>query len=282
MTLLQWSPDGMANPQGPDITNSLSAIYDAWQNFEVIIDIPDTATDNIVGFAAREAAAINEVFYVDELQFYEFSVADSGCQLVNSSISECTDIGVRIANNHVIIQNTQVTGCANRGIEVAAGYRNIVSGNRAYNNGSDTDIENDNQDNFYDAGTNTQNSENSWNYLPTADEPSLGSPHLHSAEIYNGNPADAAIHAIDLSAEIPVGTKLVRGYGTAKSTVAGRVILTYLADRTTVRSRSSIPVADLDQAFEWTAEPDSGRNIYWSVSNASVYDLVLVMEEYNT
>jgi parallel beta-helix repeat protein len=101
-------------------------------------------------------ASIGEVCYADGLELFEFAETDSGCQLVNSSVSECTDTGVIVANNHTLIQNNQITGNVNKGLVIEAGYRNIISGNRCFNNGADTGIANDNQDNFDDAGIDTQ------------------------------------------------------------------------------------------------------------------------------
>ncbi len=251
-----------------------------WIDIKYLFTLPESTTGASINLYAL--GSIGQIAYADEIHVYEFDETDSGCQLVNSSISECTDTGVIVANSHAIIQNNQVTGCTNQGIIVQCGYRNLITNNRAYNNGDDAGLSNENEDNFYDAGSDTQQSGNSWNILPVADEPSLGSPHLHSAEIYNDNPADANIHAIDLSAEIPVGAKLVRGYGYGQASTAGRSIYTYQKDGTTVRSRGILPVANLTSSFEWTAEPDSDGNIYWSASNADVSALILMMEEYNT
>ncbi|MDD5547158.1 MAG: right-handed parallel beta-helix repeat-containing protein [Candidatus Omnitrophica bacterium] len=137
-------------------TTYAKPIYNQWQRIRTMINVGDDATGIYLGLVPTGSyCGSGEYIYVDDISLYEFDATDSGCQLVNSSIEECAD-GVIVANSHALIQNNQVTGCKSTGITIAAGYRNIVSGNRAYNNGDDTGLSNENQHNFYDAGIDTQ------------------------------------------------------------------------------------------------------------------------------
>jgi parallel beta-helix repeat protein len=143
------------------LTYARTAIASQWNDVYFVLHVPLTATGVMIAplayltDPADRGDGITCVYY-DDVHIYEFDDTDSGCQLVNSSISDCTDTGVIATVSHALIQNNQITGNTKKGLVIAAGYRNIVSGNRCYNNGADTGIANDNQDNFYDAGIDTQ------------------------------------------------------------------------------------------------------------------------------
>jgi hypothetical protein len=129
-----------------------------WHIVGGIISIPVGAT----GFKFSLESVVTVLdpspirIYVDEIQLYEFDDTDSGCQLVNSSIADNLNTGVIVANSHMLLQNNQITGNASMGCVIVAGYRNMVMGNRCFNNGADTGIANSNGNNFYDAGIDTQ------------------------------------------------------------------------------------------------------------------------------
>jgi parallel beta-helix repeat protein len=128
---------------------------DEWISINGIVELPSTATGAFIIFDDTDGTG-GTYMYFDDISLYEFGDSDSGCQLVNCAVSDCTDTGVIIANSHTLVQNNQITGNTNKGLVIAAGYRNLVTGNRCYNNGADTGLANDNQDNFYDAGIDTQ------------------------------------------------------------------------------------------------------------------------------
>jgi parallel beta-helix repeat protein len=280
MALLQWSPDGMANPHGPSVVNGILPVYDAWQDVEYIIDIPSTATDNLIGFAAREAAAINEVFYVDDLYFYEFDTTDSGCQLVNSSIADCTDKGAVVSTNQAIIQNNQITGNTNAGLVIQAGYRNLVTNNRCYNNGSDTGLENTNEDNFYDAGTDTQLSGNSWQ-SPVTLEPSWGSKHTHVETLVNAvNPTGTGDTTVTCS-NVPTGTRGIAGYFEILS-ASTAYRMGYIKDSDgNIWSIAYNPTTASPRGRAWFEVPlNASKQFLYSVSNADVSEFSIYMREY--
>jgi hypothetical protein len=147
---------GTDTDMGWTISKQPAAVYDAWQEIQFIAGLSPSATG--VGFtiAVGSTAPLNSVLYVDEVVLYEYDETDQGCQLANSTVADCTDRGVLIVNSHTLIQNNQITGNTNKGLVIAAGYRNIVTGNWCFNNGADTDIANTNRNNFYDEGIATQ------------------------------------------------------------------------------------------------------------------------------
>jgi len=151
---IQFSTDG-ATWTNKLVAYQMTIASGSWERMVYAFELPATAT----GFECHiNGAAVDtsKDFYFDEIHIDEVTDEDSGCQLVNSSVADCTDTGVIVATSHALIQNNQITGNTEKGLFIAAGYRNIVSGNRCFNNGADTGIANDNQDNFYDAGIDTQ------------------------------------------------------------------------------------------------------------------------------
>jgi len=216
--------------------------------------------------------------YVDDIEMYEISETDSGCQLVNSSVADCTDTGVSVANSHAIIQNNQVTGCTNQGIEVLAGYRNIVTGNRAYNNGSDTGIANDNQDNFYDAGIDTQNAENSWNYLPVADEPAWGQLHTHIETLVNAaNPSGTSDTTVTCS-NVPAGANGIIGYASMTGTTTGRILSIKDSDGNVWKTIYEAYGTTITGSF--TVPLDSDKRFLYAVDNADVSAVSIFLRGY--
>ncbi len=88
---------------------------------------------------------------------YDLTGTDSGCQIINCSISDCGNIGIKVTSCQSIVQSNQITGCTNYGIYITdAAVGTMVNNNRCYNNGADTGIANTNFNNFYDGGTDTQ------------------------------------------------------------------------------------------------------------------------------
>lgn len=258
------------------------AIYDQWQEINNIISLPSTATGYMAYIYLSAAITLDEYIYIDDVSLYEFDETDSGCQLVNSSVADCTDVGISVINSQAIIQNNQVTGCTNQGIEVLAGYRNIVSGNRAYNNGSDTGIANDNQDNFYDAGIDTQNSENSWNYLPVTGEPSLGTPHARVTNVLNADPSDTNWHSLDmvaLNAAAP-GVKAVTINMAIRCGTNYRQMYVSNASGGSVYGRAASHASSYDVWSSGIVPVDSDGCIWYSVSNSDVTLATIDVTEY--
>ncbi|MCX6035241.1 MAG: right-handed parallel beta-helix repeat-containing protein, partial [Chloroflexi bacterium] len=138
-------------------------LSDQWVEMVGILIIPAAATGFKYGIESTQGLFDDPcIIYLDDIHLYEFDSTDSACQLVNSSVKDCTDIGIRVAANHGIIQNNQVIGNTNKGISIKAGYENLVSGNYCRDNGADTGIANANTDNFEDAGIDTLVDGNSW------------------------------------------------------------------------------------------------------------------------
>ncbi len=275
--LISYSTDGStwqsasAIPRGP--------VLNTWANIQLIVKLP-TATTGVVISCVAGGEPAGHASYWDNFELYEFSDADSGLQLVNSSIADCTDIGVRVINSHAIIQNNQVTGCTNQGVEVLAGYRNIVSGNRAYNNGADAGIENANGDNFYDAGIDTQQTGNSWNFLPVAGQPGWGEPHTEIETLVNAyDPAVTSDFTVTVS-NAPNGVRGIEGYcDVLSATTAGRSLyIKDMAGNTWVRI-SSISTA-IPGRGRFKVPLDGNKQFVWSVSGADVNVVNIVRTDY--
>jgi len=120
---------------------------------------------------------------------------------------------------------------------------------------------------------------NSWQ-SPVTGEPSLGTMHLHPGTILDTDPASTSVQTLDISAFVPVGTKLVRGWGTFVSATAGRTIQIVNAGATEVYAKS-YSVAGATKDFSWEGAVDANRNIYWVVSNTDVSALLLYLVEYS-
>jgi len=247
------------------------AVYGAWQRVSLCKRFADTATGCMLYLNFNVSSKSGKSIYVDDVHVYEFDDTDSGCAIVNSSVSDCTDTGILIANSHVQVQNNQVTGNTNAGIVIAAGYRNLVTGNRCQNNGSDTGIANDNQDNFYDAGIDTNISGNSWQ-SPVTGEASWGEPKFHFYDTGSSNPADSDVHEIDLSGQVPVGAKGVAGFITSASGTLGDYVI--VTDSTGTNTYGIARVTDATTSADgfFFSPLTSARSIYVKANNSRVTD----------
>jgi len=254
-------------------------IYDAWQTVTAITTFPVGTTGTGPWIDQYEAGTAGEFIYIDEIHMYEFDATDSGCQLVNSSVDSCTDTGVIVANSHAIIQNNQITGNTNAGLVIQAGYRNLVTNNRCYNNGSDTGLENTNGDNFYDAGIDTQLSGNSWQ-SPVSGEPSWGTPHTHVETVVNAvNPTGTGNTTVTCS-NLPTGTKGIEGYFEILSaTTAYRI--GYIKDSAGNTWSIAYNPTTAFRGRAWFKVPlDSSKQFLYSVSDADVSEFSIYLRDY--
>ena len=123
---------------------------------------------------------------------------------------------------------------------------------------------------------------NSWQQ-PVAGEPSCGTLHLCPfTQVLSTDPADTSIHALDLSAVVPVGTKAVFIEARiASATTAGRNLLLYAADGTTPQWLVRNPIVS---ASNWpghgVAYLDASRNMYWQASSTDVSSVVIAVMGY--
>ncbi len=258
----------LGNGTGNSTQQKAAALYDQWQQIKVIHRFADDTTYAyaLVSFTNETT---DEYIYVDDVVCYEYDDTDSGCQLANSSVDSCTDTGVIVANSHAIVQNNQITGNTNAGLVIQCGYRNLVTNNRCYNNGDDTGLGNENSDNFYDGGVDTQLSGNSWQ-SPVVDEPSWGTFKEHLYDSGATNPADANVHSLDLSGEVPVGANGVEGYITMASGTVGDNVIVTDSTGTNVYGIARAAVASVT-CDGWFKSPlTSDRLIYYQANNATV------------
>lgn len=120
---------------------------------------------------------------------------------------------------------------------------------------------------------------NSWQ-SSVPGEPSLGKPHYHYAQVLSVDPVGTAVTAVDLSAEVPVGTTMVKGWGTVTGATTGKSAFIYDKTGTDIISRGLTLIAAGTIPFSWTATLDSARNMYYSASNSDITDIKLYMVEY--
>jgi hypothetical protein len=121
---------------------------------------------------------------------------------------------------------------------------------------------------------------NSWQ-SPVTGEPSWGTPHTHyKANVVSTNPADTNWHEVDLSAEVPMGSK--------------GVMLTFSMQETAGVVRTlSISNADTGNVFcnltnvssavgcgQGICPLSSTRTIWWKVDNADVDSVVVNLTGY--
>jgi hypothetical protein len=110
---------------------------------------------------------------------------------------------------------------------------------------------------------------NSWQQ-PVAGEPSWGSPHEHLYDTGSSDPADANVHSLDLSAQVPVGTMGVEGFiSMASGTVGDYVIVTNAAGTATYGiARADAASATTDGWFKTPLT--SARLMYYMASNSRI------------
>jgi hypothetical protein len=251
----------------------------AFEHFSLIVKIPATATGAYIKLNGQSNPFAAGAIYFDDFVLYEFDDTDSGCQLVNSSISECTDIGVMIVNSHVQAQNNQITGNTNAGLVIAAGYRNIVSGNRCYNNGSDTGLANDNGDNFLDSGIDTQLSGNSFQ-SPVTSEPSWGTSHVHVETLVNAADPSGTGDTTVTCTNVPTGATGIAGYATVLSaTTAGRTLtIKDSAGNTWMTIKN--PTTAIAGTATFEVPLNSSKQFLYAVDNADVSAVSIFLRKY--
>jgi parallel beta-helix repeat protein len=97
----------------------------------------------------------DDYFYIDNVRLYETTYENNGYIIDGTTIKDCTGDGLYVATNEARLTNLIVQGNDGKGIRIAGGTRNFVAGCACSDNGSDTGIANENQDNYYDGGIDT-------------------------------------------------------------------------------------------------------------------------------
>jgi len=134
----------------------------------------------------------------------------SSCITASSTITKKAAISIN--SNRSVLTSNRVSSCS-MGIYIKQS-NNLITSNYCYNNGLDTGIANTNQNNFYDAGTDTISYSNSWQQSVSG-ETSLGE--LHQMAPYEALPSVQSTQAaiinklfITSTMGIPVGSKAVQ------------------------------------------------------------------------
>jgi hypothetical protein len=205
-----------------------------------------------------------------------YDISTSAVSKLSAGIIGNSNRSTYSANKISDVKNT--TTAANAvGLYIAGGSNNSVTGNYAYNNGSDTGIANTNSKNFNDSGTDTQCYSNSWQ-SPVASEPSLGTLHLCASGLiahasYNGATLTAGTtYTIDWSASVPVGTTavLMNMYAVA----AGNFLVNFYRDAAlSVANDVYLNYGSHYQSDHITVRLDAARKCYMvdSTTNCTLY-----------
>ena len=120
---------------------------------------------------------------------------------------------------------------------------------------------------------------NSWQQ-PVAGEPSVGTPHVHYAQLYTGDPADTNWHSIDLTAQVPVGTKAIDIEASIQETagVSRLLSISNASGGTAFRRARTI---SSQQGYCGGLMPISADyKIWWYVDNADVDNVTINMVAY--
>jgi hypothetical protein len=209
-----------------------------------------------------------------------YDISTSAVSKLSAGIIGNSNRSTYSANKISDVKNT--TTAANAvGLYIAGGSNNSVTGNYAYNNGSDTGIANTNSKNFNDSGTDTQCYSNSWQ-SPVASEPSLGTEHMFASQqtLYDADPA-ATSGTITVS-NAPVGTTKVKGWwlmsGTAVNTdayirgvgSAGTRVFAWLRTR----------VGGVWEYGTFEVPIDSSKQFNWAISSAADVNLLRIYGDF--
>jgi cytoskeletal protein CcmA (bactofilin family) len=116
-------------------------------------------------------------------------------------------------------------------------------------------------------------------YSPVAGEPSCGTLHFHFASIYTADIADTNWHSIDLSAEVPVGTKAVVCHYEITGT---NTYYVQFSDATggTAYFYFDIPVANGYATGQFVCPISTDRLLWFAGQNAGLGSLLLKMSGY--
>ena len=138
----------------------------------------------------------------------------SNNQINGTSTSDGLSAGIDVESTpyYTTIASNTVKNCKLYGI-TNGGTNTQLLGNMCVDNGVDTGIENEDQDNYYDTGTGTYALLNSWQQ-PVDAEPSVGTLHrkspLDTGWFYtNTTPSAATWYAVDFSTVTAIGVKAV-------------------------------------------------------------------------
>jgi len=115
---------------------------------------------------------------------------------------------------------------------------------------------------------------NSWQQ-PVSGEPSWGTFHPHFKEfVLNTDPASTAVQTLDLSAEVPVGTKMVAVIVALRSSSDNSEAYVYNnSSGTQLWGYTSAPHNGQYAGGLEFAPVDSSRNVFWGVSTTTVNSL---------
>jgi hypothetical protein len=116
---------------------------------------------------------------------------------------------------------------------------------------------------------------------PVAGEPSSGSFHPHAANIFTGAPANANWDSIDLSAQVPVGTKAVQLVGTDFTGTNSWYVRFSDANAGAIYLRGTVPGAGLYNCFGGPVPITSSR-LLWRIFQNVNCSLTLDMSGYYT
>jgi parallel beta-helix repeat protein len=145
--------------------NSYSRTVSGMENIGITVDLGTNyliTGNEIKGIVATNSNAVVALYFSGTASTFARAISNRIHDISHGAGSQYA-FGIRIDANYAsisnnIVQNVKNTATSTQvvGINIASGTGNVVSANFMFNNGADTGLANDNQNNYRDAGTDTQ------------------------------------------------------------------------------------------------------------------------------